>query len=156
MVKAPGTWKPRPFHDFEEAVFTVTSQTHRKLLRVKLSGFFTRAEVIAFAAAAQAAVAEMGCESGDWYHLCDASDLKLQSQEVVDAITGFINNPARRSRKLAIVTGKASIRMQIRRVLDRPDAAMFETIEEAERWLFDGMGEPCAASARAQAALLGN
>jgi len=74
-------------------LFTIAAHPRRKLLRVTLQGFFTVEEVGAFARAAQEAVAGMGCRTGDWVHICDISEMKLQSQEVAEAFTRFINNP---------------------------------------------------------------
>jgi hypothetical protein len=116
-------------------VFSISTEPSQKLLRVKLTGFFTVEAVAAFARAAQKAVGEMGCASGEYLHLCDVSDLSLQSQNVVPAFERFINSPERRSHKLAIVTGHAAIRMQIRRLLRRSDAAVFTSVADAEQWL---------------------
>lgn len=116
-------------------LFTIAAHPRRKLLRVTLQGFFTVEEVGAFARAAQEAVASMGCRTGDWVHICDISEMKLQSQEVAEAFTRVVNQPERRSRKLAIVTGQSPVRMQIKRVLTRPDAGVFKTALEAERWV---------------------
>jgi hypothetical protein len=116
-------------------VFTIAAHPRRKLLRVALQGFFTVEQVAWFARSAQEAVAGMGCRSGDWVHICDISDMKVQSQEVAEAFTRFINHPERRSRKLAIVTGQSPVRMQIKRVLACSDAGVFKTVMEAERWI---------------------
>jgi len=116
-------------------MFTIVADARLKLLRVRLAGFFSLEEVGSFAEAAQNAVADMGCSSGDWLHSCDISQMPLQAQSVTDAFDLFINHPNRRSQRLAIITGSSPVRMQIRRLLGRSDAALFKTIGEADEWL---------------------
>ena len=116
-------------------MFTIVTNSQLKLLRVKLKGFFTVEEVGAFAAAAQKAVADMGCSSGDWLHSCDIGEMALQTQQVAEMFGQFINHPERRSRKLAIITGRSPVRMQIRRLMTRQDAVLFDLQSDADAWL---------------------
>jgi hypothetical protein len=84
------------------------------------------------------AIDAMGCRIGD--HLCivDLTECPLQLQDVVAAFQREIQARPQ-ARRLAVFTGQALARMQARRILRRPDVAIFETESEARNWLFSGV-----------------
>lgn len=56
------------------------------------------------------------------------------------AFQQVLSNPAVTSRKLAFVMTRSLARMQIKRAAASRDAAYFERVEDAERWLFSDDG----------------
>lgn len=125
-------------------MYSITVESARKLVRVELSGFFSVEEVAAFARDEQAAVAGMGCTTGEYLLLIDASGSKIQTQEVIADFQAFIANSPLKARRLAIVVGGSAARMQVRRILARDTAMIVCTRREGEAWLF---GDEDAAAA---------
>ncbi|PXA98323.1 hypothetical protein DMC47_09100 [Nostoc sp. 3335mG] len=64
--------------------------------------------------------------------------MAIQSQESVGAFQAMLSNPATTSRKLAFVITRSLARMQIKRAAASRNAAYFETVDEAEHWVFVG------------------
>jgi hypothetical protein len=117
--------------------FTITIEPERKLLRVTLGGFFDLQDVIALENEKRAALLRLGCAQNEHLSLIDVSGCKLQSQDVVQAFQSAIGDKRYMSKRIAFVTGSSLARMQVRRMLERKDAAFFETVEAAEAWLFE-------------------
>ena len=117
-------------------MYEITTEPHRKLVRLKLTGMLTREQVSQLYREEHRAIQEMGCRLGE--HLCivDLTSCPLQVQEVAQAFQSQIGSSAK-ARHLAIYTGNATGRMQARRIVrERHDVAIFERREEAEKWLF--------------------
>jgi len=118
------------------ANFSVHTQSDRGLLILELSGFFTVEEVAAFAAERDAALATLGMPPNRHVTLCDVSECKIQPQDIVETFRAMLIDPRVAAARLAIVTGSSLARMQVRRLVDRPNLAFFPSRGEAERWLF--------------------
>jgi len=116
-------------------MFTITTEPARKLVRVKLAAMLTSDEVAELYRQERLAVAGLGCRPGEHLCLVDLTDCPLQLQDVVGAFQRGLSSPGR-SRRLAVFTGRALARMQARRILQRQEAAIFETEAEARQWLF--------------------
>jgi transposase len=117
-------------------MFEITTEPHRKLVRLKLNAMLTRAQVLELYRQEHTAIVAMGCALGD--HLCivDLTACPLQLQEVAQAFQSEIGSSAK-AKRLAMFTGNALARMQARRIArERDDVAIFEHREEAEAWLF--------------------
>lgn len=128
-------------------MFSIKTDAPRKLVRITISGMVTVEEVQQFRQQERAAVTAMGCRLGDHLALADLTGCGLQLQQVVAAFQQVIEARGQ-ARRLALVTGDSVVRMQARRVINRPDAALFETIAEAEAWLFRPIDEESAPTAR--------
>lgn len=117
-------------------MYEITTEPHRKLVRLKLTGMLTPEQVTQLYREEHRAIKDMGCQIGE--HLCivDLTSCPLQVQEVAQAFKSEIGSAAK-ARRLAIYTGNALGRMQARRIArERDDVALFELREEAEAWLF--------------------
>lgn len=117
-------------------VFSIRSEPACRLVRIKIDGMLTLADVTDLYHQEHAAVLAMGCKLGEHLALVDLTGCALQLQDVVAAFRTQIRSVAQ-ARKLALVTGASAVRMQARRILDRREAALFETIADAENWLLD-------------------
>jgi hypothetical protein len=118
-----------------DAHFTAVADPHHDLVRLTLAGFFTVADVARFDAALYEAFSRMRCGPNAHLTVCDASGMKIQTQDVVAAFAAVMANPSHRSRRLAIVTSASLARMQARRLTKRAEVGYFSDMAEAEAWL---------------------
>ncbi|RVT41718.1 hypothetical protein [Sphingobium algorifonticola] len=118
--------------------FDIVTEPAYKLIRATLSGFFDGATVAQFGRAVQMASAGMGCQSGEHLLLVDTTRCALQAQDVVGAFQALITDSPLKSKRIAIVTGSSLSRMQVRRILVRDQAMMFDNAADAEQWVLTG------------------
>ena len=116
-------------------MFTISTELHRQLVLVKVTGMLTLEQVADFYRAEHEAIRGMGCPLGQQIAIVDVSECPLQLQQIVEAFQKSMESPAR-AKRLAMVTGGSLSRTQARRILKRDNAALFETVAEAEAWLF--------------------
>ena len=116
-------------------MYKISVDSDRNLIRAMISGFFTVAEVNAFAHEEQAAVESLHCMPGQHRVLIDASQCVLQAQEVVAAFAHMVRASPVQARRIAVVADGTLYRMQTRRILDADRSAMFETNADAEAWI---------------------
>jgi hypothetical protein len=119
-------------------MYKITTEPHRKLVRLKLTGMLTPEQVAQLYREEHEAIEKMGCRPGE--HLCivDLTSCPLQVQAVAEAFKSEIASSAK-ARRLALYIGNALGRMQARRIArERDDVGFFEFQEEAEEWLFQG------------------
>jgi hypothetical protein len=115
------------------------------LVRITMSGLFTRADVAAFVEARREAHAMLDCAPNRHLTLNDMRGLKIQPQEIVAEFREMLGAPRYRSRKLAFVVGATLARAQLMRALAGRRPHCFETIEAAEAWLFAEAEDAAAA-----------
>jgi len=118
------------------AHYRITTDDARCLLRIELGGFFEADDLAALAAEKALAIGRMRCGRNRHVTLCDVSACKIQTGDIAEMFAGMIADPAFQSRRLAIVTGSSLARLQVRRMLERADAACFSDVASAEAWLF--------------------
>ena len=117
------------------ANFSFDIDPAQRVVRIKLGGFFGADEVACFAEAQARAYAALPKGAAKHLTLCDISDCKIQLQEVVDGFRRLLEDPSLMARRIAFVTGNSPAKMQIRRMVNRDTARVFERAEEAECWL---------------------
>lgn len=125
--------------------FDIAIEPRRKLLRVALAGFLSLDDVAEYLVVKNAALARLGAGPNQHVTLCDVSASLIQSQEVALAFQATLSDPRYMSRRIAFVTGSSLARMQLRRLVNRPGSACFETIAEAEEWLYRNVDDAAAA-----------
>ena len=108
----------------------------RKLMTLTLSGFFDVQQVPKIADDIAAAIGRLNCPPNQHLTLVDVCDSKLQAQDTVAAFGAIIARPHLMARRLAVVVGSSLARMQVRRILLRDDAQVFDSRTEARAWLF--------------------
>lgn len=117
----------------------ITTDPARKLICVVMHGMLTVPDVEAFGRAKEDAVRAMGLASGDYLLLVHARGNLVQTQEVMEALSGLIVGATVKARRIATVRDGVLTRMQARRMSKlRDDYEVFDDIAEAEAWLFDG------------------
>ena len=122
----------------------------RGLVQIRMSGFFTLADIDDFLEARKAAHEALGWPPNQHVTLNDVRGMKIQAQEVVDAFRRMLAAPEYRSRRLAFIAGPTLTRSQLMRALDGRNARCFSDPEAAEAWLFaDAPGRPADKRAHA-------
>ncbi len=124
------------------AEYVVQAEPSRDLIRIRMAGFFTDEDIKGFLEARRVAHAQLNCGPNQHVTLNDVREMKIQSQNVVDAFREMLADPAYRSRRLAFVAGPTLTRTQLMRAVGSRDVRCFESIWTAEAWL-------CAKDARA-------
>ena len=123
-------------------MYEIETSPADRLICVRMIGGFTLDEARECAAAKEAAVQELGPPFDAHSSLVDVRDLRIQTQDVFAIFTSFVAKTKHKSRKIAIVGGEGTARMQFRRVAEREplrdDMRFFTAVEEARGWLREG------------------
>jgi hypothetical protein len=105
-----------------------------------LSGFFSLGQVAAYAGEAEQLIREVAARYGRYRMVIDIRACAIQSQDVIAAFGAHVAGVPRADR-LAVVVSGAIIRAQIRRIIGRPELAIFENFAEAVGWVDDASEE---------------
>ena len=116
--------------------FSFKVEPDRNLVRIWLGGFFSPADVDAFVKERDRAHQRLSCGPNQHVTLVDIREMAIQPQESVAAFQQMLSNPTVASRRLAFIITRSLARMQLKRAAGSRDAAYFEIVEDAERWLF--------------------
>ncbi|HET9427778.1 MAG TPA: hypothetical protein VFO69_05410 [Allosphingosinicella sp.] len=120
------------------AKFLIQADRENGLIRIVMTGFFTRAELDRFIAARAKAHAQLGLPANAHSTLNDVRRMKIQSPEMVEAFRELLAAPDYRSRRLAFVASPTLARSQLMRACTGRDVRFFEDVEVAEAWLLEG------------------
>ena len=118
------------------AEFTIEAEPSRDLIRIRMSGFFELEHIERFLAARRIAHRDLTCGPNRHVTLNDIRDMKIQSQEIVEAFRAMLADPAYRSRRLAFIVSPTLARTQLMRTVTGRNARIFEDFWSAEAWLF--------------------
>ncbi len=109
----------------------------RDYVQLRMAGFFVPEDIPAFAEARHEAHGRLTCAPNAHVTLNDIRDLKIQSQDVVEAFGRMLADSRYHARRLAFVISPGLLRTQVNRALaGREDARTFESMRMAEAWLF--------------------
>jgi len=110
-----------------------------RIITLRLSGALTMEGARACQADKKAAVDSLGPPYDYHSTLLDVRDFRVQSQDIFAIFTDFVTKTEHKSRKIAIVGGAGSARMQFRRVAEREplrdDMRFFTAVSEARDWM---------------------
>lgn len=116
--------------------YTFAIDQDRDLLTITFDGFFGLSDLASYEADKNKTMAQLRCAPNQHLTLCDFSACIPQSQAVLDLFQVSLDDPAWRSRRLAVVVNSALAGFQAQRIVTRPNAAFFQNFVDAERWLF--------------------
>ena len=120
----------------------VSSDRSRRLVRAVLSGMLNRDDVETFYRSELEAVEAMGCRTGEFFLLVETRGNVVQRREVMEAFQRLIEHSPVKAKRIAIVRAGALSSMQTRRIAKaRGGVEVFDTVEDAENWLFSPGGE---------------
>jgi hypothetical protein len=117
------------------AEYSIDVDPARNLVRIRMSGFFDHDDIQGFLEARRAAHARLTCPRNAHVTINDIRDMKIQSQEIVDAFREMLAQPAYRSRRLAFIVSPTLARTQLMRAIAGRNARCFEDPWAAEAWL---------------------
>jgi hypothetical protein len=122
------------------ATFSIDAEPERDLVRIAMAGLFTPEDIAAFYKARDGAHAKLTCARNAHLTINDLRGMKIQPQESVAGFQQLLGAPEYRSRRLAFVIGRTLARSQLQRALGGrgPDVRCFDSVAEAEAWLFHG------------------
>jgi hypothetical protein len=122
------------------ATFSIDAEPERDLVRIMMAGLFTPEDIADFYKARDIAHAKLTCRRNEHLTINDLRGMKIQPQESVAGFQQMLGAPEYRSRRLAFVIGRTLARSQLQRALSGrgPDVRCFDTVAEAEAWLFSG------------------
>lgn len=116
--------------------FTIETDPVRGLLRVRMRGFYTEADVIRYHAALGRATADLPQPPAAQVMINDISEMMIQSQEIVAAFKQVMSDPRYAERRVGFVAVSSLARAQLSRIIGSRTAQIFATEAEAEAWLF--------------------
>ncbi|HYD11913.1 MAG TPA: STAS/SEC14 domain-containing protein [Allosphingosinicella sp.] len=126
-------------------MFEIETSRAERLIYVRMIGGFTLDEARECAAAKEAAVQELGPPFDAHSSLVDVRDLRIQTRDVFAIFTNFVAMTKHKSRKVAIVGGEGTARMQFRRVAEREplrdNMRFFTAVDDARSWLEERTGQ---------------
>ncbi|WP_375427244.1 hypothetical protein [uncultured Sphingomonas sp.] len=119
-----------------DASFSITADPARDLIVMRLSGFFTPADLARLVAERQRVYATLHCGPNQHRTLSDTSRISIQSQDMVARFGAMLTDPTYHSRRLALITASSLARMQLQRAIGKREARVFTVEAEAMAWLF--------------------
>ena len=122
-------------------MYSIAVDRERRIVCATMSGFFSEEEVAAFARDEQAAAASLGCPSGQFGLLIEGSGGLIQSQDVAAAFRALMADLPLKAGRIAMVTGSALLKLQLRRMITSDRAAVFDTMDEARAWIEQRLAE---------------
>jgi hypothetical protein len=123
-------------------MYSITVDRPRRIVCVTMSGFFSAEEVSAFARDEQAAAASLQCPSGQFGLLLQAGGGMTQSQDVVAAFQALMIDLPLKAGRIAIVSGSALLKLQLRRIMTSERTGVFDTTDDARAWIEQGLADP--------------
>jgi hypothetical protein len=122
-------------------MYNVVAEVEKSLIKTQLEGFWSQSDFERFMADEQAALAQLRCGPGKHILLCDLTKLNVVSQEMGALIGKELNSEGPRDAAwIAIVITSALLKMQIQRLLTRPNAIIFDNETDAMTWLLGESG----------------
>ena len=120
-------------------MFEIETSEADRIISVRMIGGFTLDGARDCAAAKEAAVNDLGPPYDVHSTLVDVRELRIQTRDVFAIFTNFVAMTRHKSRRIAIVGGEGTARMQFRRVAEREplrdNMRYFTGVGEARDWL---------------------
>lgn len=117
------------------AEFVISVDPTRNLLRITLGGFFERDEFVRFKAALLDAHRQLPCRANTHRALTDIRDMKIQSQEMVQAFQQLLAAPEHQAARTGFIVASSLARTQLVRAVDKREVRYFQNADEAEAWI---------------------
>ena len=117
--------------------FTIDIDRRRGLLKVRMWGFYSEADVARYHAGVVAASDSLPIAPAAQLMLNDISDMNIQSQKIVAAFQRVMGDARYAGRRVGFVAISSLARAQLSRVIGSRTAQIFASEAEAEAWLFD-------------------
>lgn len=119
-----------------KAEFSLEVDPRRDLVRIRMAGFFRKADIADFLEARRAAHQMLDCAPNTHLTINDIRGMDIQAHDIVDSFREMLAAPEYRSRRLAFVVANTLARSQAIRALESRAARWFTDPATAEAWLF--------------------
>jgi hypothetical protein len=110
-----------------------------RIILLRICGILTADQALGCAAAKEAAVDALGHPRDAHSTLLDIRETRIQPQDVLAIFTDFVSATKHKSRKIAVVAGSGTARMQFRRITEREplrgEMRLFTDPQQAQDWL---------------------
>lgn len=113
----------------------VVDRAH-SLVRLDMEGMLTPDEADRLVADLVDRIAEARFEA--YVLVIDVSRCPVQAQAMIETMRGHLPR-MKNARRVAIVTGAALVRLQVRRLFDQPFVRFADRYEEARAWVLSGI-----------------
>jgi hypothetical protein len=117
--------------------FSIRVDPVHDIVRIRMAGFFTADDIETFLGERRKAHRLLRCGPNQHLTLNDVSEMKIQSQDIVEAFRDMLAAPEYHSRRLAFITGSTLARGQLLRAAAGRNVRCFEDVASAEAWLFE-------------------
>jgi hypothetical protein len=122
-------------------MYNISIDLAKDLVHVELEGFWAESDFSKFMDELHGALTKMHCKPGAHILLCDLTKLNVMSQDIVSYVMSELNSEGPQDAKwIAIVVGTALLKLQIQRILLRPNAKIFDDVGSAHEWLMVSSG----------------
>ena len=115
-------------------MYAIKTDLRRRVLHITMSGFFSPELSDAFIVDLRKAITDLSVDNG-YFVLVDLLACALQSQAMVEIFQQFITARPHHAKRIALLAGRSVSRMQARRLLVDDRVRMFDSDEEAARWV---------------------
>ena len=116
-------------------MFEIDFDRRKRLLSIKLAGFWTVAEMTLFERTMREKLAGVRATLGHFDCFCDALDYPVQTHEIAERHEALQKDPEVAPRRLAVLTNHPLMRIQSARISESCMHRNFETREAAMAWL---------------------
>ena len=120
-----------------KASYSIEVDRDLSLVRIKMAGFFTNDDILAFLEARRKAHELLACAPNQHLTINDVRGFIRQPQTILDTFQEILNAREFQSRRLAFVVGPTLARSQVIRAIADRDARCFTDPVAAEQWLLD-------------------
>lgn len=121
------------------ALFTISSEPDRDLVRITMAGFYLAEDVVAFRTERDREMTKLHCGPNCHLTIVDVREIKIQSQDMVEQFHRVLAEPKLQSLRLAFIVATSLARTQLTRAIaNRPSVRCFTEPAEAEDWVLHG------------------
>lgn len=108
------------------------------LVKVEMEGFWSSSDFDTFIKNEHAELSNLRCPPGEHILLCDLTKLNVVTSEVAHRISIDLNSQGSRDAKwIALVMSSVLLKMQMQRLITRPNIKLFDQIDAAQAWLLE-------------------
>lgn len=122
-------------------MYKIELDVERHFVKIEMEGFWSSDDFDIFMKNEHAELSKLRCRPGDHILLCDLTKLNVVAAEVTDRIGIDLNSQGRKDAKwIALVMSSMLLKMQMQRLIARPNIMLFDDVETAQAWLFEQSG----------------
>ncbi|WP_457313525.1 hypothetical protein [Sphingomonas sp. UYAg733] len=118
--------------------YEITMDVTRKLLTIRVSGYWNQALLDDYKAVITAKLAELGSSTPELRVLVDVREHGVQAQHIANQMQSFLKVIGPRVGRVAVIVDSALQKMQTRRINPAGGDGIFGSEDDATSWLLAG------------------